>query len=430
MNYQETLDYLFSLLPMFQRVGHTAFKKDLTNTLKLCKHLDNPEKKFKSIHIAGTNGKGSTAHALAAVFQVAGYKTGLYTSPHLKSFTERIRINGTPIDEQSVVDFVEKNKPIIEEVKPSFFEMTVAMAFDHFAEQKVDLAIIEVGMGGNFDSTNVIIPELSVITNISLDHQAFLGNTLAEIAFEKAGIIKPQIPVVVSEKQKEVEQVFVKKAKDQKAPLTFATDTYQVKEKKLGSSLLNFDVYKDGDLFYSDLEYELTGHYQLKNLPGILKAIEIMQGKDYKIEKDHLYTAFRSFKTLTGLRGRWEKLQDQPLIICDTGHNEEGISQVVSQIKKIPYRKLFFILGLVKDKSQDNVLKLLPKEANYIFAQANIPRAMEAEELKEQAFKHGLEGIVIKNVNEAINFAKSKVSDKDFIFIGGSTFLVAEIDSL
>ncbi len=414
---------------MFQRVGHSAFKKDLTNTRLLCNHLGNPQNKFLSIHIAGTNGKGSTVHTIAAVLQIAGYKTGLYTSPHIKSFTERIKINGSPIGEQQVIDFVAHNKEIIEQIQPSFFEMTVAMAFNEFERQKVEIAIIEVGMGGRFDSTNIINPQLSVITNISYDHQAFLGNTLQEIAFEKAGIIKPNCPVIISERQQVVENVFINKALEVNAPIYFAEDSYKIQQFPTEKGLL-FDVWRNGALLFSGVNYQLGGNYQLKNIPGILKAIELIENLGFKIKKDHLLEGFRNVKILTGLKGRWEILSLDPLTICDTAHNEDGIKEVLNQIKAINYNQLHIVFGIVKDKDPEKILQLLPLDARYYFTQAAIPRAMNAEDLKKSAENFNLEGEVVYNINDAINSARINASKDDLIFIGGSIFVVAEIEGL
>lgn len=430
MNYQETINYLINLLPMFQRVGDSAFKKDLTNTRLLCNHLGNPQTEFKSIHIAGTNGKGSTAHTLAAIFQLAGYKTGLYTSPHLKSFTERIKINGHPIGESDVVDFVEQNKAIIEQIQPSFFEMTVAMAFNEFSRQKVDIAIIEVGMGGRFDSTNIIIPEISIVTNISYDHQAFLGDTLPKIAFEKAGIIKSQVPVVISERQPEVENVFIEKAGELNAPIFFGEDHYQIKSITDSFEFLKFDVWKGGSLQYANVQFQLKGKYQVKNIPGICTAIDIMKNKGYSIQTNHVLEGFMRVKEITGLKGRWEILSRKPLIICDTAHNEDGLKHVMNQLKELVYKELYIVFGVVKDKEPNKILSILPKSAYYYFTQANIPRAMDAEALQILASNYGLSGEVVANVNEAIKIAQNNASEDDLIFIGGSIFVVAEIEGL
>jgi dihydrofolate synthase / folylpolyglutamate synthase len=432
MTYQETLDYLFNSLPMFQRVGASAYKSDLSNTIALCLHLGNPERKFKSIHVAGTNGKGSTSHTLAAIFQSAGYKTGLYTSPHLKSFTERIRIDGEEITEDSVVRFVAENKDCLDDLKPSFFEMTVGMAFWYFAKQKVDIAVIEVGMGGRLDSTNVITPELSIITNIGYDHMQFLGNTLPEIAGEKAGIIKPQIPVIISQTQDETTAVFLDKARQMNAPIVFAEESYGVKrlrDKRSGDQILaEFEVSGRGksEIF----EFGLLGNYQKYNLPGILKAVDQLRNQGWKLSEEAVKIGLAEVVVLTGLKGRWQILGENPTIIADTGHNESGICEILVQLETYNYDKLWMVIGMVQDKDISKILALLPKDANYIFCNAQIPRAMPAAQLAEKAFSFGLKGQIIPNVNDALNFARKNAGSDDLIFVGGSTFVVAEIDEL
>ncbi|MFN3996570.1 bifunctional folylpolyglutamate synthase/dihydrofolate synthase [Algoriphagus sp.] len=432
MNYQETLDYLFNSLPMFQRVGASAYKSDLDNTLKLCSHLDNPELKFKSIHIAGTNGKGSTSHTLAAIFQSAGYKTGLYTSPHLKSFTERIRIDGEEITEDSVVRFVVENKDFLDELKPSFFEMTVGMAFWYFAQQKVDIAIIEVGMGGRLDSTNVIIPELSLITNIGYDHMQYLGETLPEIAAEKAGIIKPEIPVVISQTQVETTSVFQQIATEMNAPIVFAEENFEITqlgEKRNGEKLVAEFLVKSKQKALN-LDFGLLGNYQRFNLPGILEAINQMRNQGWIISEEALMKGLSEVATLTGLKGRWQILGENPIIIADTGHNEPGIREILAQLETYNFEKLWMVIGMVQDKDISKILAMLPKEANYIFCQADIPRALAANLLAEKAAEFGLKGETIPKVNEALTFARKNAGTDDLIFVGGSTFVVAEIDEL
>ena len=429
MSYQETLDYLFNALPMFQRVGASAFKKDLSNTLALCSHLGHPERQFKSIHVAGTNGKGRTSHSLCSILMEAGYTVGLYTSPHLKSFTERIKINGQEIPEQEVVDFVEANRDFLDKLKPSFFEMTVAMAFWYFAKVKVDIAVIEVGMGGRLDSTNVIQPELAIITNIGFDHMQFLGDTLPLIAGEKAGIIKNQTPVVISSRQEEVAPVFVAKAQTEQAPIFFAQD--QVKVKKIGYAASGnglFELVSNGKT--EQLEMDLLGNYQEKNLPGIWFAAEQLGKQGWEISKDHILRGLKAVVANTGLKGRWQILGKDPLTICDTGHNEDGIKFIVEQLAQYTHKQLFMVIGMVNDKDVSKVLGLLPKEADYVFCQANIPRAMPAEELADKAREAGLKGKVVKDVNAALALVKKKAGKEDLIFIGGSTFVVAEIKDL
>jgi dihydrofolate synthase/folylpolyglutamate synthase len=427
--YQETLTYLYDNLPMFQRVGAVALKNDLTNTLKLCEALGNPQYKFKAVHIAGTNGKGSTSHMLASVFQSAGYKTGLYTSPHLKEFTERIRVNGDEIQQAFIIDFVNRIQPTIEEVMPSFFEITVAMAFDYFVQEKVDIAIIEVGLGGRLDSTNVIVPELSLITNIGWDHKEILGDTLQKIASEKAGIIKPGVPVVISERQQDVESVFIEKANSCSSPINFASDELICIQHE-ESGVLLMDILKQGKVIMRDLAIPLQGFYQRKNVAGVLKAILLLRALNWKISDDNVRKGLEMVTQQTGLKGRWQKLGNRPLVICDTGHNVEGVTEVVAQIQQQRYRQLHIVWGMVKDKDVSAVLKLLPKEAKYYFCQADIPRAMNALVLSEKAKEEDLDGEVIQNVNDAIMKAKSIASPDDMIFIGGSTFVVAGINDL
>jgi dihydrofolate synthase/folylpolyglutamate synthase len=430
MNYQETLDYLYQSLPMFHRIGAAAIKPNLDNTLALCRHLDDPQHLFRSIHVAGTNGKGSTSHLLAAVLQSAGYRTGLYTSPHLKSFTERIRINGEEIAPDAVVDFVGRHKGFLEHLQPSFFEVTVGMAFDYFVQQQVDIAVVEVGLGGRLDSTNVITPKLSLITNISFDHQALLGNTLPEIAGEKAGIIKPGVPVVVSERQAEVEEVFVRKAALKQADLSFASDRYRVLSRGVHDGRLLVDVWRDGQLYLAALECQLTGGYQLKNLAGVLAAVDALNKLGYSIGEAAIREGIGRVSTLTGLKGRWQTLSTHPLVVCDTGHNEDGIRAVVEQIRSVPHRKLYMVFGVVNDKDLGKILPLLPTQAYYYFCQPHIPRALLAHTLHEEAGKYGLKGEVVPEVNQAIAQAKAQAHSDDLIFIGGSTFVVAEVEEL
>jgi dihydrofolate synthase/folylpolyglutamate synthase len=428
MNYQETLDYLFNALPMFQRIGASAFKKDLSNTLELCAHLGHPEKQFKTIHVAGTNGKGSTSHSLASIFQSAGYKTGLYTSPHLKSFTERIRIDGIEIPEDQVVQFVSDYKGFLEELKPSFFEMTVAMAFWYFAKENVDIAVIEVGMGGKFDSTNVITPELSIITNIGFDHVQFLGNTLPAIAGEKAGIIKHHIPVVISQTQEETKPVFIAKAESTYSPIIFADEKWKVEKIDSSEGLATYQIDSKGK--QSQIKIDLLGNYQRYNLPGILEAVDQMKQQGWKISESELSEGLSKVTTQTGLKGRWQVLGESPTVICDTGHNESGISEILEQLETYEYSKLWMVLGMVQDKDISKVLSMLPKNAYYVFCEAIIPRALKAFQLAEKAETFDLKGKIIPDVNEALTFARKNAAKDDLIFIGGSTFVVAEIDDL
>jgi dihydrofolate synthase/folylpolyglutamate synthase len=422
--YQEAVNFLYANLPVFQRVGSSAYKKDITNTIRLCEALGNPQNKFKSIHIAGTNGKGSTSHMIASILQEAGYKTGLYTSPHLKSFTERIRINGEEVSQEFVIGFVNRIQDLIDEIQPSFFEITVAMAFDYFAQQSIDVAVVEVGLGGRLDSTNVITPLLSLITNIGWDHKDILGNTLREIASEKAGIIKSTVPVVISERNTDVQEVFLRKAAEEHAPIFFASDEFTAEFQR--DQLI---VLKQGET-YLEVELPLKGRYQTKNIGGVLKAIELLSPSQFEISKEQLILGLENVVKNTHLKGRWQKLQDNPLIICDTGHNLDGMKQVVQQINTIAYKKLHLVLGVVKDKDISDVLGVLPKRADYYFCQAKLPRALDAKELADKASAFGLHGRVIPDVNEAKNAALANASPADLIFIGGSTFVVAELDEL
>jgi len=427
MNYQQTLDFLYSKLPMFTRVGASAFKKDLTNTIILCEALGNPQNKFKSIHVAGTNGKGSTSHMLASILQAQGLKTGLYTSPHLKDFRERIRINGKMISKAEVQSFVKANKKLIYEIEPSFFEVTVAMAFEHFAKHQVDIAVIEVGLGGRLDSTNIITPEISVITNISLDHTNMLGNTLQEIAGEKAGIIKKGIPVIIGETQPESKPVFIAKAKELNAPIYFADDSLHAKDISVKNSVLKLSLYEEDEIKYTNIKSDLTGLYQPKNIVTVIKTLEILsQQTQTKIARQSIYDGLKQVKKLTGLQGRWQTLSKNPLVICDTGHNEAGITEVVKNIEQTPYHKLHIVFGMVKDKDITKVLSLMPKHADYYFCKPDIERGLAATELQEQALVFGLSGSAYNSVLDAKNAAIEKASVNDLIFIGGSTFVVAE----
>jgi dihydrofolate synthase/folylpolyglutamate synthase len=394
--------------------------------------LGDPQNHFKSIHVAGTNGKGSTSHSLASVFQAAGYKTGLYTSPHLKSFTERIRINGEEINKDDLVEFVAIHKKFLDQLQPSFFEMTVGLAFWYFAKEEVDIAIIEVGMGGRLDSTNVISPELCVITNIGLDHTQFLGDTLPLIAGEKAGIIKQGVPVVISHTQQEIQFVFLQKAAEMQTNLIFADQQWEVTRIQNSdqdvSQLARFQVKGSAGTF--ELEFGLRGDYQRYNLPGILEAVEQMRNQGWNLTKEAVQLGLARVSEQTGLKGRWQILQTSPLTIADTGHNEAGILEVVNQLKKYRYSQLWMVIGMVNDKDISKVLDLLPKDASYIFCQANLPRAMDARLLASKAIEKGLTGQVISRVSQAVEFARKNAGSDDLIFIGGSTFVVAEIEDL
>ena len=433
LTFKATLDYLYARLPMFTRIGEAALKPDLTNTIELCKRLDNPHKSFKSIHIAGTNGKGSTSHMLAAILQVAGYKTGLYTSPHLKDFRERIRLNGEMITEEFVVDFVNKQRINIEEIDPSFFEVTVALAFDYFAQKEVDIAVIEVGLGGRLDSTNIISPMVSVITNIGYDHMNILGNTLAQIASEKAGIIKPGVPVVVGERHSETTQIFLEKAKETKSQITFACDKWTITRSILQQSnevlKLQVETHITGfpEKELNKLELDLTGSYQLKNLATVLSSVLELRKAGFIISNDHVITALKQVKKLTGLQGRWQIIKQKPLIICDTGHNEDGIREVLKNINSYQYNNLHMVIGMVKDKDISKILAMLPQKATYYFCSPDIPRAKPAVELKEEASLFGLTGSSYKSVALAFHSAKQNALEGDLVFVGGSTFVVAEV---
>lgn len=426
-NYQQTLDYLFAQLPVFQRDGASAYKPTIANTIALCNALGNPEKKFKSIHVAGTNGKGSTSHQLAAIFQAAGYKTGLYSSPHLKDFRERIKVNGQEIPEQNVIDFTETHQTLFENIKPSFFEMTVAMAFDYFANEKVEIAIIEVGMGGRLDSTNIIQPELCLITNISFDHQAYLGNTLEEIAREKAGIIKKEVPVVIASTQTSTQPVFESIAKEQQSPIYYADQQYHLKRNENSNQQLLSLSYTDKNGIEKNIYSDLTGNYQLKNITGVLCAIDLLKSKFDLLNDELTIAALAKVKKSTGLKGRWELLSENPQCIADTGHNEDGIQQILTQLNLCTYQNLHWVIGMVNDKDVNAVLSLLPKDATYYFCKPNIPRGLSATTLQHSAQEFNLKGECYESVTLALSAAQKNAANNDFILIAGSTFIVAEI---
>ncbi len=405
MNYQETTNWMFNQLPMYQWQGASAYKKDLTNALLLAKHLNNPQENIKCIHVAGTNGKGSTSHMLASILQEAGYRVGLYTSPHLKDFRERIKINGEMISENFVCDFITQNKLFFEENDMSFFEMTVGLALAYFDQEKIDIAIIEVGMGGRLDATNIITPRVSVITNISLDHTLFLGNTLEAIALEKAGIIKPKIPVVIGEYNKQTKPVFTKKANENNSEIYFASDLIQAN-------------------FASDL----VGEYQIHNKKTVLQTLALLQAqKEFIVTETAIRLGLLNVIKNTKLEGRWQQLGEFPKIICDTGHNKNGLELVMNQIQKEKFDSLHIVLGVVNDKDLDEILPLFPKKAIYYFCKPNIPRGLDALLLQENATKFGLQGKVYPSVSESYSSALESARATDFIFIGGSTFVVAEI---
>jgi dihydrofolate synthase/folylpolyglutamate synthase len=429
VTYEQALDYLYQQLPMFHRIGNSAFTKSLDNILALTHALDNPQEHFKTVHVAGTNGKGSSSSMLAAILQAAGYKTGLYTSPHLKDFTERIRVNGEMISKEKVTRFTEQHQSLFEQVKPSFFEMTVALAFEHFKEEQVDIAIIEVGLGGRLDSTNIITPLVSLITNIGFDHQSLLGNTLQEIAREKAGVIKPGVPAVVSLTQESVLAQFQEKSQETASPLFFADQEYRAEPKGQQGHLAVYDIFKEDSLFLEDLELALLGKYQKQNLPGVFKTIELLQGQGFTVTEGHIREGLRNLLTLTGLKGRWQILSQEPLTICDTGHNIDGIRQVVEQLWALR-KPVHFVFGAVNDKDVSSILRLLPVSYKYYFCQAQIPRALPVQELYDEAQFAGLKGGVYPTVEDAILAAKAHAKPDEVIFIGGSTFVVAEIAEL
>lgn len=423
MNYEETLDYLYNSAPLFQHVGKDAYKEGLENTYLLDEHFNHPHRQFRTIHIAGTNGKGSCSHTLAAILQSAGYKTGLYTSPHLIDFRERIRINGTPVSKEYVTDFVEKHRAFFEPLHPSFFELTTAMAFHYFAQEQVDVAIIEVGLGGRMDCTNIIRPDLCVITNISFDHVQFLGNTLAKIAGEKAGIIKENIPVVIGETTPETKPVFIGRAKEVNAPIYFAEE-----EQLLQTSGINKEgkrIYQTAD--YTDLEGELGGLCQLKNTNTLLTAIRLLKQTGYQFTEDNVRKGFSQVCRITGLMGRWQKLESDPTLVCDTGHNVGGITYIVEQLRHQKYEQLHIVMGMVNDKDISGVLAILPKDAIYYFTKANVKRALSEKELQSMALQSGLHGNTYNNVETAVTAAKEKAGKNDFIFVGGSSFIVADL---
>ena len=427
MNYQETLEWMYKQLPMYQRIGAAAYKADLNNTIALLDRLGNPHHRFKSVHVAGTNGKGSTSHMLASIFQEAGYKTGLYTSPHLRDFRERIRINGEMIPEENVVEFIGKHREAFEQMQLSFFEMTVGMAFDYFANEQVDIAIVEVGMGGRLDSTNLITPELSVITNIGLDHVQFLGDTLEKIAHEKAGIIKEGIPVVIGETQYETRQVFEDKAAECHAPIFFADQIFDCDKIHIESlTQQEYDIWKNSELYLEACSIPLMGNYQKKNLTTVMCAADLLRQR-FELSDDDLRDGVANVIRNTHLMGRWQILNEDPLTIADTGHNVDGIREVVSQLAEMSYNKLHFVIGMVNDKDIDHVLQLLPHNCEYYFCKADIPRGLDANILAGKAFELGLRGNVYSSVRDAYKSAVNAARFDDVIFIGGSNFIVAEV---
>ena len=436
MRYQETIDYLYTRLPMFSRIGAAAIKPNLDNTLAICTFLGHPEKKIKTIHIAGTNGKGSTSHMLASIFQEAGYKTGLYTSPHLYDFRERIKVNGQMCSQDFVIDFTNKIKPCIEKIEPSFFEITVGMAFEYFAQEKVDIAIIETGLGGRLDSTNVIEPELSIITNIGFDHKALLGNTLEAIASEKAGIIKKDTPVVIGTTDTATKKVFEDKANKENAPIYFAEDFIEFKsfQNNWQNALFEFNQplihLLDAPLFPKNftIECDLPAKYQAKNLKAVLVAAQLLSTMGWKLTANKVMKALSQIKKNNGLMGRWECIQDRPRVILDVAHNEHGVNALLEQLVSLSYQQLHIVTGMVKDKDIQAVLALLPKNALYYFTQSHIPRALPVKELAEQAAAVGLNGNAFDDVNIALKDAIKNANHHDLILVIGSIFLVAEVD--
>ena len=424
MTYQETITYLYNSAPLFQNVGQGAYKEGLSNTQALDTYFDHPHHRFRTLHVAGTNGKGSCSHTLAAVLQEAGYKVGLYTSPHLVDFRERIRVNGSMVSEQFVIDFVELHRAFFEPLHPSFFELTTAMAFHYFAEQQIDIAVIEVGLGGRLDCTNIISPDLAVITNISHDHTGLLGDTLAQIAHEKAGIIKPHTPIIIGEYTKETRPVFEAEAQQKQAPITFAEDRPTIMSKE-SIATAAYDIYHT--VPYSDLQVALRGYCQEKNVNTILHAISALQCMGYTISEEAVRKGFSHVCQLTGLRGRWQQLSDTPRLVCDTGHNTGGFHYLVPQIIAQPCKQLHIVFGMVNDKDINSVLSLLPTHAIYYFTQAKVARALDSNTLQNLASTYGLHGIAYPSVMAATRAALTEAHAEDFIYVGGSSFVVADL---
>ena len=429
MNYKETISWLFNQLPMYQRVGKAVYKADLNNTKAILKALGNPEKKIKAIHIAGTNGKGSVSHIIASILQDAGYKTGLYTSPHLKDFRERIKINGQLIPEEKVIDFVRANKEIFKNIKSSFFEMTVGMAFDYFAKENIDFAVIETGLGGRLDSTNLCKPVISIITNIGIDHTAFLGNTLKKIAKEKAGIIKSGIPVVIGKHQEEIDDIFEASCSKLKSPLFFAEDDMEVKLLQSDEKdIQTMDVWYKNQNTIQHLKSPLLGNYQKENICTALRSIELLKENNIiSVSNTEICDGVENIISRTGFYGRWQSLSTNPLTICDTGHNIDGILAIVLQLAEQKFEQLHFVLGMVSDKDISEILNILPNHATYYFCKPDIPRGLDAEKLAQQGLEHGLIGKTYDSVMQAYNSAKNNAGMDEMIFIGGSTFVVAEV---
>ena len=430
MTYQQTLDYLYAQLPMYHRLGAQAYKANLDNTIALCNLLGNPQNSFSTIHVTGTNGKGSVSHLLASILQMGGFRTGLYTSPHLKDFRERIRVNGKQIERSYVSKFIEKYRDKTEQIQPSFFELTVGMAFDYFRNQKVDIAVIEVGLGGRLDSTNIISPLLSVITNVSLDHTQFLGDTIEQIAAEKAGIIKPGVPVIIGETQRNTKKIFKSIADERKSKIIFADQFYQIGSHRFCGKYHDkqlIDINYEKEPFLENIVLPLAGKYQLKNIITVIAACDQLNFDGLSFSELIVRQGIADVVINTGLQGRWQILGTRPLTICDTGHNEGGLREVLSQIATTPHKQLHFVFGVVNDKNIAAILSMLPENATYYFCRPDIPRGLDANVLHDQAVIYGLKGNTYSSVKEALNFARENASGNDLVFIGGSTFVVAEV---
>ncbi len=423
MDYKQVIDFLYNSFPMFEKTGGGAYHPGLERIASLSAYFGDPHRKFRTVHIAGTNGKGSSSHLIAAVLQSAGYKTGLYTSPHLKEFTERIRINGQEVPKEAIRTFVSEHFDFFTSCQASFFEITTLMAFYFFAKEKVDIAIIETGMGGRLDATNIVVPEVSLITNISFDHMQYLGNTLEEIAAEKAGIIKQEIPVVIGEKQASLTNVFLRKATEKKAPLFFAEDLFTLDEVEFSEGKMTVTVRNK----FEKLRCGLGGFYQEKNIKGVLAVLDLLKDLGWNIGEESIRKGFAGIVEITGLKGRWYFLQQSPRILCDTAHNEAGIRYITAQLQTLSYQHLYIVLGMVKDKEIEAVLSLLPKNAWYFFTMPSLPRALNASVLASKAWATGLKGEIAETVSEALTKAKSAANPEDLIYVGGSTFVVAEV---
>jgi len=427
MDYGQTIHYLYNKLPLYSSIGIKAYKADLNNTIALCEYLGDPQNKIKTVHIAGTNGKGSTSHMLASVFQQSDYKTGLYTSPHLKDFRERIKLNGEMIPKDFVIDFVERTTAFSDQLKPSFFELTFVMALEYFAQQNVDIAIIETGLGGRLDSTNVITPEVAVITNIGFDHMDILGDTIEKIATEKAGIIKQNIPVIIGEALLATKSIFLEKAAEKNAPVSFAEEAFKIISATLVNEKLEVEILPNNTAQTKIYNLDLPALYQAKNLRTVLTALDVLKNK-YLLKEENTKYALTHVKDITGLHGRWEVIQRNPMVVLDVAHNIDGIQQLINQIKNSSYKTLHIVFGMVKDKEIEKVLELLPKNANYYFTKAQIPRALPEEELLQRAHKFNLKGSSYDEVNKALKAAIDTASEEDMIIVCGSVFVVGEVN--